>query len=96
MSHTTIYKYTLPLTDRPNVEMPQGAAILTVQMQYAAITVWAQVNSDRAHPSATRHFAIVGTGRPLPKDGSYQMYVGTVQMAAGDLVWHVYDLGESE
>lgn len=67
------------------IEMPNGAVVLTVQLQNDIPCLWAIVNPEEA--SNTRVFHIHGTGHPLevaPRD-----YVGTFQQ--GPFVWHVFE-----
>lgn len=84
----TIHKYEL---DAPNnvVQMPCGAQVLTVQMQRRTPCLWAKV--DPAQPTETRRFAIYGTGHEVPDDPR-MLYLGTVQMEGGALVFHVFEL----
>jgi hypothetical protein len=81
-----IWKYPLVITDTQSVWMPAGAELLTAQEQNGMLCLWALVN-----PTAElRQHAIyvVGTGNPTYMDAAD--YVGTVQMAGGMLVWHVF------
>lgn len=86
----TIYKYVLPIIDSICISMPEKAEILTVQIQSETICLWAKCNPNG--PYETRKFCIIGTGNPMPDNNL--KYIGTVQMADGRLVWHVFeDLG---
>jgi len=83
----TIYKYKL----QPNfgrLEMPQGAQVLTVQMQDGTPCLWARVDTDRA--LEWRSFDVYGTGHEMPDDPRL-VYVATFQMDGGALVWHVFE-----
>ena len=85
-----IYKY--PLTpgasDEPiMIEMHEGAAVLTVQVQRGIPCLWASV--DIRKPKIKRCFIIYGTGFGLD-DGPARHYVGTYQLQSGDFVFHVY------
>ena len=81
-----IFKYPLKLTDTQLVEIPEGAERLTVQLQRDTICLWAIVDIRKQNEVRTVH--IVGTGHPVP-DGFLE-FLGTVQMAGGSLVWHVF------
>ena len=84
-----IFKYELEVADRQAIQMPTGAQILCVQVQGNVPCLWAKVN-DEATP-VSREISIYGTGQALqsyPGD-----YIGTFQMAQGELVFHVYDRG---
>lgn len=88
-----IFKYELPIVDFHQVEMPVGAHVLSVQEQHGKLCLWAAVN--QVEETETRSFSIVGTGHYFNCDieSCKTMYIGTVQMAGGSLVWHVFDLG---
>lgn len=81
----TIHKFPLQLTDLQQVAMPEGARVLTAQVQSSLICLWASV--DPAAKQVNRCFVIAGTGEPI--DGSEQ-YIGTVQQ--GGYVWHVFEV----
>ena len=84
----TIWKYQIPIKDHFELELPQGAEILTIQMQYGEPQLWALVN-----PTAQlefRLFRLSGTGHPITY--SYLDYIGTVQQAEGQLIWHIFEI----
>jgi hypothetical protein len=91
MAGLTVWKYELPITDGVDLLMPDGAEVLLVGNQYpvniSTITLW--VRCDPEAPKRTRHFTIVGTGNPATS----APHVGSVIMAGGSLVWHVFDDG---
>lgn len=90
----TIYKYPLRITDDQSIKMPEGAKILTAQMQGETLCLWAEVNP--ALPLERRFFEIIGTGNPLPSGmGASRTYINTVQSHGGQLVWHVYEYTEA-
>lgn len=80
-----IYKYTLKITDTQVVEMPEGAGILTVQMQHGNLCLWALVKPEL--PTQSRYIRIIGTGNPVPDESL--SYIATAQ--AGPLVWHIFE-----
>lgn len=82
----TIYKYVLQVTDLQNVEMPKGAQILCVQVQYGFPCIWALVDPDK--PTETRSVITIGTGHNFNQED--YAYVGTYQLQEGKLVFHVY------
>jgi hypothetical protein len=85
MNESTIWKY--PLIPGPQgIEMPEGAIILSAQMQGRDPQLWVQVKPSRA--KATRRIAVVGTGHAAPDDAKF---IATFQI--GPLVWHVFDGG---
>ena len=106
----TILKYELPdldTSDLREIEMPQGARILAVQVQvgqevtngpvkaYGRITetvcLWAMSNTDESR-KVRRLFRIYGTGREIKEPLESLNYIGTVQM--GSFVWHIFERKE--
>ena len=84
---TTIWKFTLEITDRQTIQMPAGARFLNVAEQRNQPCLWAVV--DPTQPTEDREIAIYGTGQPIT--GELGVYVGTVQTHGENLVWHVFD-----
>ncbi|MGH3493905.1 MAG: DUF7352 domain-containing protein [Sciscionella sp.] len=85
----TIYRYELPIVDRPVVQMPADAVILPSppSPRGHSIEIWAEV--DDQEPLEPRAFRIVGTGNPIPEDA--RQFVGTVVTHGGQYVWHVFE-----
>ena len=80
----TIYKYDLKET----VLMPEGAEILSLQMQGGSDpSLLAKVDTSR--PQVARRFEWYETGHPISDNPG--LYVGTVQTRIG-LVFHVFDV----
>jgi len=48
-----IYKYLVPIKDVFTVDMPDGAAVLSVQVQFGEPKMWALVDNSR--PTGHRH-----------------------------------------
>lgn len=86
----TIYKYQLQPLDRQLVPMPNGAQILTVQMQGEHPCVWAMVDIDK--PVVVREIRMYGTGHPIDHDPG--RYIGTIQMRGGQLIFHFFEVTE--
>ncbi len=89
---TKIYKYPLAVLDAQEILVPQGAFVLSVQIQHhGGIVFWAMVD-DEAGPER-RTYRVFGTGQPIPDDltnaRNGSRYLGTVQ--DGVLVWHVFE-----
>jgi hypothetical protein len=82
---TTIWKFTLELTDLQGMEMPSGARILTVAAQGSSVCLWAHVDPEA--PRETRTIRLYGTGHPMPENPG--VYLGTFQMAP--LVFHAFE-----
>ena len=86
-----VFKYTMQINDRVEVELPEGAEILTVQCQLDQPQLWALV--DPQAQRETRVFRIAGTGHPIEYDmGSEYKYIDTFQMMNGSLVFHVFEM----
>lgn len=83
-----IFKYQLLIIDEHEVEMPEGAEILCVQVQNDQPAIWAIVDDEK--PMKNRVFRIVGTGRSI--DFDTQNYIGTVQLLDGNLIFHVFEI----
>jgi hypothetical protein len=86
-SHT-IWKFPLALDDRQKVIMPEGARILSAQVQDGQLCLWALV--DPAAVSKDRTIHIIGAGHPLYRSDSLR-YISTVQTFNGVLVWHIFE-----
>lgn len=82
-----IFKYPLQVRDIQMVEMPKGAAVLTVQAQGEVPCVWAKVDPEA--PPIKRCFITYATGERAD-DGPATHYVGTYQQHGGALVFHVF------
>lgn len=87
----TIWKFPLPIQDAFAIVMPVGAEVLSVQTQQGAPMLWALVDSE--HSATQRLFAMRCTGQDCAGLTPYE-YIGTFQVQAGTLVFHVFDLGE--
>ncbi|MBU2060058.1 MAG: hypothetical protein KKB38_20300 [Gammaproteobacteria bacterium] len=84
----TIWKYQIPIQDYFELELPKDAEILTVQMQYGIPCLWALV--DPTAQQEFRLFRLSGTGHPV--ETLNLDYIGTVQQAEGQLIWHVFEI----
>lgn len=83
----TIWKYQLRPVTRQVVDMPEGAQILTMQLQHDVPTLWAEVDPEAL--LVERDFEIVGTGNGVPPEP--HAYLGTWQNRIG-LVFHVFEV----
>lgn len=84
----TIHKYEVTALEDFTVQMPQGAEVLTVQVQGAAVCMWARIDTDR--PLGTYRFGVHGTGHELTEFTATAPYVGTFQLGGGALVFHLF------
>ncbi len=87
-----IFKYELDIDDLVLLPLPQGAQILTVQIQGPLICLWAIV--DPKAKVCQRRLLWRGTGHELG-EAERGAYVGTVLARGGSLVLHLFDLGEA-
>ena len=82
----TIYKYPLEVRECQQITMPQGAKILTLQIQNDELFLWAEV--DTHEPRELREFVMHGTGQG-PTTFDDLVYIATIQ--SGPYVWHFYE-----
>lgn len=80
-----IYKYPLEITDEQEIEMPEAAKILTVQVQNNIPCIWARVNPEGRLIKYKVY--MYGTGHECPYYTD-DRYIGTFQY--GPLVFHVF------
>jgi hypothetical protein len=88
MTTKTVWKYAIPLAEEFEIEMPQGAHVLTVQDQLGTYVLWALV--DPTHTPRRRRFWLAGTGRQIPMAENLS-YVATIQLHGGELVFHLFE-----
>ena len=91
-----VWKVGIPVTDEQTVYMPEGAIPLAVGDQNnepSSVQMWILANPDAK--LVGRRILIRGTGHPADEVEAEQ-YVGTVITLGGQLVWHVFDGGETE
>lgn len=82
----TIWKYEIPIQDRFYLQMPEGARVLSVQVQRGIPSLWATVDSSARN--TIHDFELRGTGHALGEVGDY---LCTFQMHDGSLVWHLFN-----
>jgi hypothetical protein len=84
-----IWKYVLNhgITE---LSMPAGAKILTAEVQYNAICLWARI--DPESPRIPRQFILFGTGHPITVPDNRLEYVNTIQMDDGSFIGHVFEV----
>ena len=92
----TIWKYPVSLEDSFEVEMPEAAYILAVQMQGDTPQMWAIVDTNRPRKKFT--FRLFGTGHPMEHTTAWGKksripdwlvdYRGTFQIRG--LVFHLF------
>lgn len=81
----TIWKYEVPSLASFHLLMPEGAQVLTVQVQHGVPALWCVAEPDA--PQKLRWFEMRGTGHPVGDVGDY---ISTIQLHDGGLVLHVF------
>ncbi len=85
-----IFKYPVAISDSLTIEMPEGAQVLSVQIQHEQAMLWALVNPHK--PLTKRHFLYFGTGHLITEPVDDLRFVGTVQIRGGSLVFHLFEV----
>lgn len=84
-----IYKYPLQLTDDQTVQMHgESPRILSVQIQHDGLCMWALVDETAALHPVKIH--VYGTGNKIPDHTWMFLFLGTVQLYGGRMVFHVF------
>lgn len=91
----TIWKFPFAITDHQAIDMPEGAKLLSAELQGDQPCLWALVEDDA--DMVPRLFIVKGTGHPFqfkghPESPVELSHVSTFQQ--GTLVWHLFDAGE--
>ena len=82
----TIWKAILKPVDVQDIEVPEGAELLTARDQFEQLCIW--FTCDPEKQMTKRRIAICGTGHAAPQDARY---VGTGFLHGGQLVFHVFE-----
>lgn len=88
-----IFKYPLRTVPEQDIEMPKGAAVLSLQVQPDSRgsdtpQVWALVDPDE--PKILRRFRTYATGEEMEDHADFPHFVGTYQLSMGAFVAHVF------
>lgn len=88
-----IFKYPIEITGTQEILLPDGAQILTIQIQNDIPCIWALVNPNLVNTSRIIH--IFGTGHDISdtKPDTYRKYIATFQTCrfTTPLVFHVFE-----
>lgn len=90
VTNKVIYKYSFPVEDTFELDMPQGAQVLHVEAQYDVPCLWAIV--DLTAPIKARKFRLAGTAHPLEDNIGKAHHVGSFFLRGGALVFHLFAL----
>lgn len=85
-----IFKMTLKTTDTQVLQMPNGAKVLSLQVQHGKPQLWILVNENNS-TMTQRKFVTHGTGNPINPAVDPSKFVGTYQLDGGNLVFHVFE-----
>ena len=86
----TIWKFPILEPHEYNeIEMPEGADVLTVQMQGKTMCLWAIVDPEA--PKVPRMFNVCGTGNSM-LEHVQRRYIGTIQMHGGQYIFHIFEV----
>ncbi len=85
---TTICKYLLKREEIQTVDLPEGAEILTVRMEFGQINLWAH---SEIGITKTRGRVIEVYGDNQAMTDASRRYIGTVHVTDGIYACHVYE-----
>lgn len=96
-----IFKYEIPICDKFQLELPEGAKIIEINTQFEIPFFWAII--DENAPLKKRFFSVVGTGEPFNPDETWE-YIGTahinekpaMNIVAPVFVWHLFEIKKLE
>jgi hypothetical protein len=89
-SMSKIWKYEVEIKDHFEVVMPVLSKPLCVMVQYGTPQMWVQVTpSDQ---TSIRRFRLAGTGHEINEYEGTHKYIGSFQLANGDLVFHLFEI----
>lgn len=88
----TIWKFDVEMHDSFSIHLLPDAEVLSVQMQHGTPKLWVLTEPHAILPDAPtvlRKFFLHGTGHQVHPDAG--RFIGTFQMAAGALVFHLFE-----
>lgn len=86
-----IYKYELPFLDYATLDLPKGAKVLSAGNQKEKLCIWVLLDEEEGETDL-RQFRVAGTGHPIVEEGN--VFINTVSFAQGNLIFHIFELGE--
>jgi len=86
----SVFKYPVSTAGYFDLGLPDGAEILTVQVQHNEPKIWALVKPD--NPTERRRFLSAATGAGLSESKENLVYIGTFQLDDGAYVGHLFEI----
>ena len=87
-----VYKYPLLFVDKvQEIELPQGAVPLHVEVQNGRLCLWALLVDTNTKTTIVRRFIVRGTGHDIDPTLNLQP-VSTLMHHDGKLVWHIFEV----
>lgn len=87
----SVWKFPVETADTSKITMPRDAKVLRFGLQDGKPFLWVLVNTAEKR-TELRHFRFAGTGHDIERFPSCLEYIGTVDMADGSLVFHLFEL----
>jgi hypothetical protein len=84
-----IFKYTLKAVVVQKVVVPRPGRILSVVNQNEKIVLYVMVN-DNASSTYSLEIIIYGTGHEIKGNTDHLLFLDTVNLSEGDLMFHVF------
>jgi hypothetical protein len=86
-----IWKWEIPIQSSYTLRLPEGAKILSVQLQRESCCLWALCSPGAEMVS--REIAIYGTGMAVNiPTGRCPVHISTFQTPGGAIVFHAFEL----
>ena len=83
----TVYRYQLPFTAAPKLDMPAGAQVLEIAVQGEDIWLWALVDREETD-MVNQEFLIIGTEWAIPDNQGVE-FLKTLHLPTSE-VYHVF------
>jgi len=87
----SIYKYTLEINDKQELELPHNAVILSVANQHESIVLYAMIDTKEEEKQDAYEIYIHGTGHEISvEERNNAVFLGTVKLLDGKIMFHVF------
>lgn len=74
----TIYKYSIPVQEKYNIELPKNALIIRIEDVDGLFFLWAIVDTEAENE--VRYLEFYKTGQPIETPLDYLIYIGTCKL----------------